>query len=418
MNKQPLLWIIQHLSKKSNIYLPDTINDYFIESNCGIHISDISFYFHYIISDAFKNKQEDMKTLYTKAKKIKNSFKRLIYLRKVKKANHVTTEDLYLNPLTDFPDNQKVSLFIDNTIYDFRIANIINLWNDCLTKNEGLFVKPSELKNPFTNIPFKKYNLYNLFFSILDSKFIMNSMILSFFKIDFCIDTFIYINFPLLKDICISNFIKSGSIHELYDEINNMLVEYEKDINYFYLPTSITHRRKKFYIRELSSILHYHCISKFSCNPLKKKCSYERCKKLLKEYFDNSSNSAFYIRGVNLNTFVDSHTQIPVPNIMITNTDLEAPPLPNQQSIVPPVSSPTTINNFEMEIIESQQDDLEVQSISSESDDDLSDINYSPEINNPFESTYSLPRTPPNRNTSQSPTPIQSPFRISLFRRH
>ena len=118
MDKQPLLWIIKYLSNKSKIYLPDTINDYFIESNNGQYISDISFYFHYIISDAFKDKQEDMNNLYIKAKKIKNAFNRFFYVKKVNNANHVTTEDLYLNPLTIFPDHQKVSLFINNTVYE------------------------------------------------------------------------------------------------------------------------------------------------------------------------------------------------------------------------------------------------------------------------------------------------------------
>ena len=274
MNKQSLLWIIKYLSKKSNIFLPDTINDYFINNNHNNNhnndITDISFYYHYIISEAFKRHHNEMITLYIESKKIKNAFKKFFYLCKIKKASHVTDTDLYLNPLTDFPDNQRVSLFIDNAIYDFRISNIINLWNDCLTKNDGLFVKPIELKNPYTNIPFKKYNLYNLFFSILNSKFIMNSIILSFFKTHFDIDTFIYINFPLLKDIAITNFIKYSTTRELYDEIHNMLVEFEKDINYYYLPSSISNVRKKFYVKELSCILHYYCISKFSCNPLKK----------------------------------------------------------------------------------------------------------------------------------------------------
>lgn len=408
MNIQPLLWIIKFISKQSNIFLPDTINDYFIESNSGILISDISFYFHYIISDAFKDKQNDMISLYIKAKKIKNAFNRFFYLRKVYKANHVTTEDLYLNPLNNFPKDQKVSLLIDNTVYDFRIANIINLWNDCLTKNDGLFVKPIELKNPFTNIPFKKYNLYNLFLSILHSKFIMNSMILSFFKIDFDMDTFIYINFPLLKDLSIANFIKNGLTHELYDEINNMLVEYEKEINYYYLPTSITNVRKKFYIKELSFILHYHCLSKFSCNPLKKKCAYERCKRLLKEYFENSSNSSFYIKGINPDNYTSSDILLP-PNVILTENEIEPPP-------APPIT-PQNNDNFNNIIFETQQE-LEIESISSmDSDDDLSDINYVPQINNPFQSTFTLPRTPPNLNLPTTNTQNTSPFRISLFRR-
>lgn len=412
MSNKSLLWIINYLTKKDDIYLPDTISNYFIDSSNNI--TDISFYFHYVTSDVFKKESADMIKLYIKAKKIKNSFKKFFYLYKIKKANHVICTDLYLNPLNQFPDNQKVSILIENTIYDFRISNIINLWNGALTKNDGLFVKPKELKNPWTNIEFKKYNLYNLFFAILNSNFIMNSIILSFFKTNFEIDTFIYINFPLLKDIAINNFIKYSSTRELYDEIHNMLVEYEKDINYFYLPQSITPNRKIFYVKELSNILHYYCISKFSCNPLKKKCGYERCKTKLKTYFENSSNTAFYIRGINLNNYTNpSNIPLPIPNVIISSEELE-PPLPPIES--PP--SPPIENDIDIPataIIESPQD-LELESMSSDEDSELNDFEYEHTLSNPFINTFSLPRTPPNQNNELQSN--SSPFSISLFRRH
>ena len=412
MNNKSLLWIINYLTKKDDIYLPETISNYFIDSSNNI--TDISFYFHYVTSDVFKKESPDMIKLYIKAKKIKNSFNKFFYLFKVKKSNRVTEQDLYLNDLSNFPDKQKVSILIDNSIYDFRIANIINLWKDCLTKNDGLFVKPIELKNPFTNLPFKKYNLYNIFFSIYHSDFIMNSLILSFFKVDFDLTLFIYINFPLLKEISIQNFIKFGHSSELYDEINNMLVEYEKDIGYYYLPQSITSRRKKFYITELSSsgILHYYLIHKFSCNPLKKKQGYDRCKFLLKEYFEKSSNTAFYIRGININNYINP-TNIPIPQILISQDEIE-PEHPDPPSISPP-PPPTNqeISNndieFEMEINE-EHDELEVQSISSE-DSELANVSF----DNPFESSFNLPRTPPNFNYSRSSQ--QSPFQMNMFRR-
>ena len=408
MSNKSLLWIINYLTEKDDIYLPDTISNYFIDSSNNI--TDISFYFHYVTSDVFKNESADMIKLYIKAKKIKNSFNKFFYLFKIKKANHVTDQDLYLNPLIDFPNNQKVSILINKSIYDFRIANIINLWNDCLTKNDGLFVKPSELKNPFTNLPFKKYNLYNIFFSILHSNFIMNSLILSFFKMEFNLDLFLYINFPLLKEISIQNFIKFGHISDLYDEISNMLVEYEKDIGYYYLPQSITQRRKKFYVAELSSsgILHYYLIHKFSCNPLKKKRGYDRCKKLLKEYFENSVNTAFYIRGININQFTNP-TNIPLPRILISQDDIEPlQPTPPTESPPPPPSEENF--EFEMEVIE-ESEELEVQSVSSE-DSELTDVAFNID---PFLNTFSLPRTPPNYNSTRSTQ--QSPFQMNMFRR-
>ena len=243
----------------------------------------------------------------------------------------------------------------------------------------------------------------------------MNSLILSFFKMEFNLDLFLYINFPLLKEISIQNFIKFGHISELYDEINNMLVEYEKDIGYYYLPQSISYTRKKFYVRELSSsgILHYYLIHKFSCNPLKKKTGYDRCKKLLKEYFENSSNTAFYIRGINVNQFTNP-TNIPLPRIIVPQDELEPlQPSPPSESPPPPPPSNQEIDNenidFEMEIIE-ESEELEVQSVSSE-DSELTDVTFNID---PFLNTFSLPRTPPNYNRRST---LQSPFQMNMFRR-
>ena len=69
MNNKSLLWIIKYLTEKDNIHLPDTISNYYIDSSNNI--TDISFYFHYVISDAFKNESENMIKLYIKSKKSK-----------------------------------------------------------------------------------------------------------------------------------------------------------------------------------------------------------------------------------------------------------------------------------------------------------------------------------------------------------
>ena len=37
MNNKSLLWIIKYLTKKDNIYLPDTINNYYIDSSNNIN---------------------------------------------------------------------------------------------------------------------------------------------------------------------------------------------------------------------------------------------------------------------------------------------------------------------------------------------------------------------------------------------
>ena len=145
---------------------------------------------------------------------------------------------------------------------------------------------------------------------------------------------------------------------------------------------------------------------------MKKKQAYDKCQRLLKEYFENSVNTAFYIRGINTNNYTNA-TNIPLPRIIISQDEIE-PFIPPPSNSPPPPPTEESISNdntdFEMEIIE-ETEELEVQSISSE-DSELANVPFN---SNPFESTFNLPRTPPNFNYSRSMQ--QSPFQMNMFRR-
>ena len=63
---------------------------------------------------------------YIKAKKMKNAFNRLAYLYKIKKAKQSVKYDLFFNSLDIIKPYQKMELFLNNTIYYFRLSDIIN----------------------------------------------------------------------------------------------------------------------------------------------------------------------------------------------------------------------------------------------------------------------------------------------------
>ena len=52
-----------------------------------------------------------------------------------------------MNKLENYKKKFIVSIKEKNTIYKFRISDIINLWVLALTNVEQLFVKPLEIKN-------------------------------------------------------------------------------------------------------------------------------------------------------------------------------------------------------------------------------------------------------------------------------
>ena len=215
--------------------------------------NDIKFFF-YDIYDSVYLKQSSISKLskiYIKSKKIKNSFEHFIRLYKIKKAiKYDCHVDLYFKDLKSFPENQIITIFQNKTLYKFRIANLISMWIDVLYNNSSLFPTPKQLKNPYTNVPFKKNNLYNIYFSILNSKFNIPIIITQFYRNEFCINKFTTNVFCDLKDNAIKNFIENGSCSEKFDYIRDFFHYYSRDINNIQLLETITRIDKIFIIQK------------------------------------------------------------------------------------------------------------------------------------------------------------------------
>ena len=52
--------------------------------------------------------------------------------------------------------------------YNFKLKDLLSCWKLALLNTQGLFSKPFEVKNPYTNIPIKNNNLYNIYFKCLN----------------------------------------------------------------------------------------------------------------------------------------------------------------------------------------------------------------------------------------------------------
>lgn len=395
-----ILWLIQYISNKNNINSPEiAYSEYLYEQ------THVSFYHYYILNHVIYNESQKqiLENCYFKSKKIINALKKFFYIIKIKKAINSNIEhDLYFNELSTYPEKQKLQLYIskENTLYNFRISNLISLWLDSLKKNDGLFVKPVELRNPYTNVEFKPHNLYNIYFAIKNSTFNMNPLILAFFKCNFQLSLFIYKHFPILKEFAISSFIKHGSISELYEEIHNMLTEFETDIDYLTLPDTISYRRKTHFVNELIICLRYYLIHAFSCNPLLKRDARKSCKEKLLEYVKNNDLSSFIRRR--------PPEEPLLPPQIFTNNYIPVSLTDSFNTPVPQINEPP---------MELENNDIEVESIESDSDNEL--LQQLLQRTNPFEPTATLPRTPPNNNPNNNPNNIdnnQGPFQLRLFR--
>tara|TARA_B100001093_G_scaffold517895_1_gene600860 strand:- start:4363 stop:5700 length:1338 start_codon:yes stop_codon:yes gene_type:complete len=259
-------------------------------------LTDLAFYKLYVCDNTSNDIVNiiSIELIYIRLKRIKNILNRFIYNYKIKKSIKYLEKDLFFNDLNDYRKKHIVKIYQNKTLYSFRINDIINIWRDCLIKSENLFNTPIELKNPYTNIIFKKHNLYNIFISILNSGYIIPSLLQSLFYCNFRLHKFSYENYEKLKDIAIESFMMEGAIYEKMEHINNMLHENKRIVRYVRVSDALNYRDRKQVTIDLHKLLRLYLISEYSCHPIKKTNSALSLKKELKLHFEKIDNSKDY----------------------------------------------------------------------------------------------------------------------------
>lgn len=291
---ESLNMIIAIIIKNNNI-LDENIN-VFYQQNVGCK-SDIQIYkYSVVFNEFFTDDIKSIEKLYLQAKRIKNMFKRFIRRREWNKSvKYDNDTDLYLNKLSTFKDKYKITLLENNTRYSYRLSDLINYWTESLKQRQGLFSKPTHIKNPYTNLTFSNNNIYNIYFKLLETGFTIPVIITSLFKSDMNIKNFLHDYYPLLKEYTIDNFVQSYSIYEQWEQVLNAAHDFRKDINYITFTNFVSLRKKKHIWIELKYIIIHYLKYKYSCNPLISKASKVKTKRLLIAYLEKNPNFGYTI---------------------------------------------------------------------------------------------------------------------------
>jgi hypothetical protein len=309
------------------------------------------FYTHITINGTLDMVDKELLETYVIAKKRKNALNRFAYICKIKRAKHSATTDLFFNSLDIIKPYQRIELYSNNTIYYFRLSDIINMLVSCLTKCENMFCTPIKMKNPYTNIEFTSTNLHNIYQTLLCSQFQIPVWITLFFEAEFNIDVFSYKNYTLLKELAIDDFMINGSVYEKFENIINMTHEYREYINYITIKTPITFTEKHRIVKKLSPFLKNYLFGEYSCHPLQKKRCKNQARRGLKRYFDENGDIQIYrplpIGFDNrLNEIISrtgpSSRRPSIFNTPNSNINISLPPLPpplppNPPSPLPPI---------------------------------------------------------------------------------
>lgn len=260
------------------------------EKNRKIHFEQLYFNSFKIISKNKKiklNKYESIKTMIFNNKFLKNeqktylldifnkyqkcffAFKKFIFIYKWNKAEYYNnTCDLIGNSYNNLHKNQLITILQNNKKYIFRASDILNIWKNDLFHSSNMESKPKFPKSPYSNILFKKHNLYNIYFHIKFNTIITIPIIIQrFFNSNFSINTFAYMNYVILFNNSVNEYIKNMEPETIFFELNHMFSK-DKIFKKYRLNFSNLNLERA---NELKTILRYYILSNYIIHPLKKK---------------------------------------------------------------------------------------------------------------------------------------------------
>jgi len=163
--------------------------------------------------------------MFSKIQKIINSFSRFAYIIKYKRAKYYNDYDLFGESFENIKECNKITLFENNTKYNFHIKELINIINTSLSNSINFFAEPISCKNPYTNIPFKKSSLYNIYFKMKNSTFLMPVLFHQFFLCNFDLTKYMDENECLIRDVYIESYLNKITDKNIFTVTNNMIKE-------------------------------------------------------------------------------------------------------------------------------------------------------------------------------------------------
>jgi hypothetical protein len=237
-----------------------------------------------IIENIFCSEQfkEQILDLFCSIQKVERALSKFAYVYKYKKATIKIKTDMYLNPIK-FGDKNVMCIFDDKNScsYLFTINDLIQIIKKSLIHSPNFFSDPSESKNPYTNLPFNKSTLYNIYFFIKQKNFIMPTLIQNFFIENFDLENFRKNNTQIIRECAIKDFVDNIEPSEAEIYISTMLKSYRKkkhNIDFDFPKNKL--------LEIMRPYLHYYFIASYSLCMEKRHEYFHKLFYKLKRFFD------------------------------------------------------------------------------------------------------------------------------------
>jgi hypothetical protein len=189
--------------------------------------SALSLFYSFIWNHVFLNdaQKQDFLIFFCKLQRTYYGFSRFLRIYKFRKAEIAVSIDLFLNPLD--PKNKRTCIFfIYKSIYYFDISDIWKLLDTGWTNHSHFEFDLYMPKNPYTNIPFTKTELYHYYFHRKMSGFSIPKLLEYMFQANFDFTIFEMKYESYISKCMIQNTVFRSYSKGLYDNIYAMIDEH------------------------------------------------------------------------------------------------------------------------------------------------------------------------------------------------
>lgn len=159
---------------------------------------------------------------FSKAQRVYNLINRMVYRYKFRHASMKVQHDLCMEPISESQRNV-ITILHEDQKYLFTTSDLIKMVESSLANSPYFFSAPLIIKNPYTNLPFQKSHLYNIYFFVRERVIHIPKLFHAYFISNFHLKNFRDTNQTLIQCEHIRQYVKNGDEDCLHEDIMTML---------------------------------------------------------------------------------------------------------------------------------------------------------------------------------------------------
>ena len=174
--------------------------------------------------DSFK---EEFFVIFEKTQRTYFALKRFLHICRFRTMKSKIDTDLCMNPI-DITRKNTFTLVQNGAKYLFTTPDILKLTMTALMNAHDFFSEPRFPKNPYTNIPLTRTDMYNIYFHVIGTRFIVPPLLVECFLNHFELENFLIDNESKLRNLSIKNYVLNSPHTVLYIETMFRIRKYFK----------------------------------------------------------------------------------------------------------------------------------------------------------------------------------------------